>query len=118
MITETMIETDAGVKINARILSTYLRGLVGQFYKILPIRESEEQTLSIYMERLRKELLGCYGLFPTLREDTIFLSLINMLQYFTDYPYVGVEEYKREVFNAISVCKRLSEKYGEWGRRV
>ncbi len=113
-----MIKTDAGIKINARILSNYLRRLVDQFYKILPMRESEEQTLPVYMRRLQEELLGCYSLFPVLSEDTIFLSLINMLQYFIDNPASDVEDYKREVFNAISVCKRMSEKYAEQGRRI
>ena len=40
------------------VLSNYLRNLVNLFFKILPIRESEEPSLTSYMVSLQTELIG------------------------------------------------------------
>ena len=40
---------------NSSILNNYLRNLVNLFFKILPIRESEEPSLVAYMTSLQAE---------------------------------------------------------------
>ena len=104
------MNTVTGIDITNELLSNYLSGLVNQFFKILPIKESGEPSLKEFMRSLQLELLGCKGLMVQLSNDSMFLSLIAILQYMInedcDTPTV-----KREVFKAISICKKLRKKY-------
>lgn len=106
-----MIETVRGVPMDARVLSNYLKNLVNCFFKILPIRENDEPTLQTYMESLQVEMIGCSELIVAIREDTLFMTLVSILQYLIDHPEVEVAVYRREVFKAISVCNKLKSRY-------
>ena len=92
---------------DAKVLSNYFRSLINCFFKILPIWESGEGSLSIYMKSLQAELLGC----EAIHEDPLFLSLIAILQYFIDNPSCEISTVKREVFRAISICNKLKARY-------
>lgn len=106
-----MIQTTAGVPMDATILSNYFRTLVNLFFKILPIKESGESSLEVYMRSLQAELLGCNELIEAVHDDPSFLSLIAILQYLIDTPECEVRVVKREVFRAISICNKLKAKY-------
>lgn len=106
-----MLQTKAGVPMDAKILNNYLRTLINHFFKILPIWESGEGSLSIYMKSLQSELLGCKELIEAIHEDSLFLSLISILQYLLDHPESDVAFVRREVFRAISICNKLKERY-------
>lgn len=106
-----MIDTVREVPMNEAVLSNYLRNLVNLFFKILPIRESEEPSLCSYMESLQIELIGCSELIPAIHEDHMYMSLISILQYLIDHPDCAVSVYKREVFKAISICNKLKARY-------
>lgn len=105
------IQTTAGVSIDATMLSEYMRSLVNRFFKILPIRESGEDSLETYMRSLQAELLGCKELIVAIHEDPLFMSLLNILQYLIDNPECSLVVVKREVFRAISICNKLKAKY-------
>ena len=96
---------------NSSILNNYLRNLVNLFFKILPIRESEEPSLVAYMTSLQAELLGCSELILAIHKDPMFMSLISILQYLIDYSDSPVPVYRREVFKAISICNKLKARY-------
>lgn len=108
-----MIETTQGVPLNGQLLKNYFSHLVNQFFKILPMREQEENTLPAYMDSLCSELLGTSGLIPELNGDPSLLTLISILRFLIDNPDCSVRKVKREVFRAISVCYKLSSKYTE-----
>ena len=105
------IQTTAGVPMDARMLSDYMRSLVNRFFKILPIREDGEDTLETYMRSLQAELLGCKEFVLAIHEDPLFMSLLNILQYLIDNPECSLTVVKREVFRAISICNKLKAKY-------
>lgn len=105
------IQTTAGVNIDATMLGGYMRSLVNRFFKILPIRESGEDSLETYMRSLQAELLGCKELIVVIQEDPLFMSLLNILQYLIDNPECSIVVVKREVFRAISICNKLKAKY-------
>ena len=106
-----MLQTITDVEISADILQNYFKTLINMFFKILPIRESEEPTLEIYMRSLQAELIGCKALIQAVNNDSMFLSLIAILQYLIDEPDCSVEVVKREVFRAISLCNKLRDRY-------
>ena len=108
-----MITTN-GYDVPAEMVDNYLNGLVNQFFKILPIKESGEPSLNEFMKSLQVELLGFKGLMAEVGNDSMYLTLLSILQYLIendcDTPVV-----KREVFKAISVCKKLRSIYCDTG---
>lgn len=106
-----MIQTKVGVPMDAKVLNNYFRTLINLFFKILPIWESGESSLDTYMRSLQAELLGCKELIDAIHADSLFLSLISILQYLIDNPDCEIAVVKREVFRAISICNKLKSKY-------
>lgn len=108
-------DTSAGAQIKAGLFRNYLRFLIDRFFKILPIKESEEEygkeALSSYLQSLQLELLGCKELIVVLHDDPEIMSLHGVLQYLIDNPDCSVRTVKREVFRAISICNKLRAKY-------
>ena len=108
-----IFETKVGVPMDVRLFNNYMRSLVNRFFKILPIRESGEDSLETYMRSLQAELLGCKELIVAIHEDPLFMSLLNILQYLIDNPECSLTVVRREVFRAISICNKLKAKYAE-----
>lgn len=106
-----MIQTTVGVPMDTTMLNNYFRALVNLFFKILPIKESGESSLEVYMRSLQAELLGCKELIEAIHDDPLLLSLIAILQYLIDTPECEVSVVKREVFRAISICNKLKARY-------
>ena len=96
------VETSLGVNIDSESLNNYLRNLVNRFFKILPIREQDDGSLSTYMRSLQMELLG---------NDASLITLLSILQYLIDNPDSSVTIVRREVFHAISICNKLKATY-------
>ena len=106
-----MVETTVGTPIDTDVLHNYFRSLVNHFFKILPIREQNEESLTTYMQSLQAELRGCKGLVSAIQNDASYLTLLSILQYLIDNPECTVREVKREVFRAISICNKLKAQY-------
>lgn len=105
------VKTVDGSSINQSLLPKYLKSLIDKFFKILPMREASEATLSTYMCSLRVELLGLGGLIPDLGENTLYLTLLSILQYLINNIDEPVEVVRREVFRAINLCSRMEVYY-------
>lgn len=106
-----IVETVSGVEIDGDVLYKYFKNLVNLFFKILPMKENEEDTLGVYLRTLQVELLGCKNLITVLNNDPRMLSLISILQYLIDFPECSPREVRREVFHAISICNKLKSLY-------
>ena len=106
------MKTAYDVTLPKDLVSNYCKNLVNMFYKILPMKENKEETIQTYMESLMFELVGAKGVMVALRNDALFLSLISILQNMIDQPDCEVAVIKREVFRAISICNKLSDRYG------
>jgi len=78
-----MIKTVCG-GISDELFESYLDGLVGRFFKILALKDENSETLHIYIESFRNELLGSQRLILLLKNDSRFMSLISTLQFFLD----------------------------------
>lgn len=104
-------DTSAGIPIKYEILHGYFKRLVNKFFKILPMRENNEDSLITYMQSLQVELLGCQEFIVTLNNDADYLTVLSILQYLIDNPQCDVSHVKREVFRAISTCNRLQARF-------
>lgn len=103
------MKTSKNIYIPDQLLCNYIRSLIGQFYKILPIKESGEPSLSKYIDSLQRELMGCQGLIPALKFDEHYLSLLAILQYHYENE-CPVETVRSDIFKAINICKKLANK--------
>lgn len=106
-----MIPAGQDAFIESSILVNYFYTLIGLFFKILPLRESNEPTLGKYIKSLQRELLGCKNLISFLEYDGRFLELISTLQYFLDHPDAEIEIVRSDVFRSIEILKKLSAYY-------
>lgn len=106
-----MVDTIVGTPISATLMENYFHNLVNRFFKILPMRENNEESLITYMQSLQAELLGCEAFIPEMKENSLYLSLLSILQYLINTPECSIKEVKREVFGAISVCNKLMSIY-------
>ena len=102
-----------GAVIDDISVQKYFHNLVNLFFKILPMRESNESSLIVYMENLRDELLGCQELLPVIKSDPRFLSLVFTLQWMIDRPQCPVSVVRGKVFRSISICKKIEESFAE-----
>lgn len=105
-----MTETAVGIPISNEIIHGYFKRLVNKLFKILPMRENNEESLVEYMQNLQTELLGCQE-FILLNKDSDceadYMTILSILQYLIDNPECKISHVKREVFGAISICNRL-----------
>lgn len=102
-----MIGTKYETPISNWLFSGYLTSLIDRVFKILPLRETEEPTLPVYIESLLIELIGFSELVTATNTDSRFLSLMAILQYLASNPECEVDIVKREVFHAISICNKI-----------
>lgn len=108
-----MLDTAAGTQLDVRVVKNYFKDLVNRFFKVLPMRENSEKTLVTYLHSLQLELLGCQNFVAAVGEDSLYLTLLSILQYLIDNPDCGIAEVRREVFRAISICNKLQSRYLE-----
>lgn len=95
-----------------KLLKGYFSILVNQIFKILPMRESETETLSKYIWRLRAELLGMNELLNSVKDDPYYGSLLGIMQYLNDNALTcSVDQVKHLVFEAMSISEKLSARY-------
>ena len=113
-----MIYTIYNTRYRESFLESYMSSLIDMFFKIIPLREVEEPTLTDYMQSLQMELAGCSRLIFELGYDPKFLSLMSILQYLIDHPELDFSIVKREVFHAISICNNLKRRYGAYDEEV
>lgn len=90
--------------------SNYLEFLVGRVWKILPMREENNQNLQEYMEGLQRELVGNMHLIDDLKYDGYFITLLNKIEFLINEEYTH-EVCRKEVFESINIIEKISTKY-------
>lgn len=102
--------TKHGMEISRDMECSKSEELIGQFFKILPLREHGSPTLRQYMEGLLREMEGLEQLILEWHNDGQYLSLLGILQYHIDHPDCGLDIVRSDVFKAINIIKRLQNK--------
>lgn len=104
-----MILTKCGT-LPDKMFENYLDRLVGRFFKILAMKEDNNNTLNAYIHSFQSELVGSKNLISLLNDDARFMILVNVLQFFLDNEYSN-KECKREVMKCIDISKQLKSFY-------
>lgn len=108
-----MTQTVTGGEVSREALASYFKNLVNQLFKILPMRENNEETLGAYMESLGLELTGFNDLFEAVDNDAGVVQILSIIRYLAGHPDSSVKTVRREVFRAISICNKLKDRYAE-----
>jgi len=108
------MKTSCG-EIPNELFENYLYNLIGRFYKILPLKETNSDTLTIYINSFLCELIGSRSLIIELNNDSQFMTLISTLQYFIVSDF-SLKSCKRDVMKCINISKNMYKKYTgrEW----
>lgn len=104
------VMTKYDIEMSVELLDQYLSKLIGRFYKILPLRESKENTLNQYLLSLQREMLGCSSLIRALEFDDRYLTLLSVLQYHIDNE-ADIATVRSDIFKSISILKQLQSKH-------
>lgn len=105
------MRTTYGTEISRGTVVNRVDDLIGQFYKILPLKENGAATLPMYIESLLREMLGMQGVLQEWQEDGLYLSLVGILQYIKENPECDTKTIRSDVFKALNIIKRLRQKY-------
>lgn len=106
-----MCTLNSGIIIPDKLQEKYFSSLVNKFFKILPLKETNDSGLIIYMKGLQRELTGCFSLLPTSDCDPSVMDLLGILQYHIEHDKCDVKEVRRDVFRAISICNKLRDRH-------
>lgn len=97
--------------ISPALLDNYFKNLINRFFKILPMKECEEATLSVYISSLEFEMLGFSGLTEAIEYDSEYVSLLSILERLRDGSDCSLSDVRREIFRAISIIEKLRGRY-------
>ena len=108
-----MVQTITGKEIESTLLDNYFHVLVNRIFKILPMRENNEESLGTYLINLRDEMLGCQEMIPDIKTNSLYAGIMFTIQYLIDAPNCEVDDVKSKVFGAISMCNKIASSYRE-----
>lgn len=92
-------------------LSQYFDRMVGRLYKILPLKETGEDTIHDYLESLMVEMTGA-DILAGLSDQPYYVSIVSIVAYLNRrIDRCDTRKVKREVFKAINLCKKLQHYY-------
>ena len=105
-----MLHTSLLLDIPAETLEKYYSGLINKIFKILPLAEESKDNAKVYLDSLHVELQGCNELLPLIQDDPRYLSILSIIAWLRNHVMdceCTVRDVRREVFSAISMCKKL-----------
>ena len=74
------------------------------------MQEENNPYIEKYISGLLRELTGNHELMEAIRYDGDFLTLLNKIQYLI-YDYSDHDIVKKEIFECVSIIKRLQKRY-------
>lgn len=89
----------------------YFNYLIGRLYTGLCLKDEYSDTLVSHLESLNRELIGSAELISFLKGDARFISLLSKVQFLISHSDVDQKIFKKELFSAISIIKKLQKKY-------
>lgn len=92
------------------LLVVYVDGLISKVFKILPMKEENFPTLSVYIQSLLRELVGANELVEELQLNQDFATLLNVLQSLLNEN--NIDNFRSDVFKSISTIKRIKSSLG------
>lgn len=79
----------------------FLDSLINKVFKILPLKEQNNDYLFSHLNSLQIELIGALITFPELKNNANYLSIINIINYLGDNNFTK-QQCKREIFKIVN----------------
>lgn len=92
------------------LYENYLKGLIGKFFKIIPLSEDNSPTLNEFITNLLIEMTGAQPLIIILNNDGRYLVLLSSLSYLLNNDYT-FKECKSQIFKCIRIIEDLNKEY-------
>lgn len=89
------------------VVMSYLDGLIGKVWKVLPLKDANSNTIEKYLKSLLRELVGNKELVFKLKDNQDISSILGTLQNLINEDDSSV--YRSDVFKVINLIKRLKE---------
>ena len=86
----------------------YLSRLVDKLFKVIPLKESNSDTVDTYLDDLIFEINGNYSLMKDTNYNPKILDIICILESVRTSEMTH-SEYRRAIFKCISISNQLSE---------
>lgn len=105
-----MLQTSLLLDVPVETLEKYYSGLINKIFKILPLAEESKDTAKVYLDSLHVELQGCNELLPLIQSDPRYVSILSIVAWLRNHVTdcdCTIKDVRREVFSAISMCKKL-----------
>lgn len=87
-------------------MEKYLTSLSHKIFKILPMFEDKEPTLSTYINSLKIEMIGYMSIKPEIKENESYQTALNIIGYLENGEY-DMRLCKREVFKAKNIIDSM-----------
>lgn len=101
--------TKYGITFDKAAFDKNLNRLTNQLWKILPMRENEED----WRKQLENVILEIVGLNEICGHSDLFVQLLAKLEGISAEVEMPFELYRRTVFESLSLLQRLKEDNGE-----
>lgn len=93
-------------------IGNYFDAMIAKIFKILPMWESAEKSLPVYLDSLCAELYGSTKVFMSISADASYVTLISIVESFRGGLITELPVVRREVFHMIAICEQLRDRYG------
>lgn len=87
-------------------MEKYLSSLSRKIFKILPMFEDKEPTLSTYINSLKIEMMGYMAINPEVKENECYQTALSIIGYLENGEY-DMRLCKREVFKAKNIIDSM-----------
>lgn len=87
-------------------MEKYLSSLSRKIFKILPMFEDKEPTLSTYINSLKIEMMGYMAINPEVKENECYHTALSIIGYLENGEY-DMRLCKREVFKAKNIIDSM-----------
>lgn len=104
-----MMTTKYETVLPEEMVANSLGDLINKIYKILPLKETEEGSIAVYIPSLMREVLGMNEVINALHDDGRFISIISILENLANND-VDVAATKSDVFKAINIVKAVQRR--------
>lgn len=97
------------------MLYVFIHGLTGRVFKILPLKEAEENGenvyLGVYIESLARDMYGATETFPELQSMQGYVSALNIVEFLLHNDF-SKSICKREVFKILRLLNEIEKQIG------
>ena len=93
-------------------ITSFLDSLIGKIYKILPLKESQNTHLPLYLKSLIREIEGSLKSFPILCESREYITIVNTINFMRFNQY-DIPVCRYEVFKMLNLIDALKKKVGD-----